>query len=181
MLSVREIQHKDIDLICNYWLNSGDEYLLGMGVDRKKMPSRETFSTMLKEQLNLPIQSKNAYCIIWEYEGNPIGHSNTNPTRFGEEATMHLHLWNNETRGKGNGTQLLRMTLKLYFDNLKLKKLYCEPYALNAAPNKALEKAGFKFVKEYTTIPGFLNFEQPVKRWEMTREAFFDLQGKIPF
>jgi RimJ/RimL family protein N-acetyltransferase len=181
MLSVREIQHKDINLICDYWMNAGDDYLLGMGVDRKKMPSRDSFSRMLKEQLSLPVQSKNAYCLIWENEGKAIGHSNTNPTKYGEEATMHLHLWDDESRRKGLGLHLLRMSLKSYFDNLKLKKLCCEPYALNPAPNKILEKAGFTFVREYTTTPGFLNFEQPVKRWEMTREAFFDLQGKIPF
>lgn len=181
MLSVREIQHKDIDLICNYWLDSGEEYLSGMGVDKKKMPSRDTFATMLKEQLKLPLQSKNAYCMIWENDGKAVGHSNTNPTKYGEQATMHLHLWNSENRKKGMGLQFLRMTLKSYFDNLKLKKLYCEPYALNPAPNKTLEKAGFTFIREYTTIPGFINFEQPVKRWEMSREAFFDLQGKIPF
>jgi RimJ/RimL family protein N-acetyltransferase len=64
------------------------------------------------------------------------------------------------------------MTLPLFFERLQLKKLYCEPYALNSAPNKSLEKVGFEFIKEYITIPGSLNFEQPVKRWELSYEKF---------
>jgi RimJ/RimL family protein N-acetyltransferase len=177
MLSIREIQHQDIDLICNYWLNSSESHLLGMGVDVKKVPSREVLTLMLNDQLNAPIQQKKAYCIIWENEGKAIGHSNTNPTKYGEEATMHLHLWNSESRKKGMGAELLKMTLKRFFEDLKLKKLYCEPYALNPAPNRTLEKAGFTFVREYITIPGSLNFEQPVRRWELTKERFLDLKA----
>ena len=176
MLSVRELQHKDIEHICNYWLSSSGKHLLAMGVDINKVPSREALILMLQEQLNAPIEQKKAYCIIWENEGKAIGHSNTNPTSYGEEATMHLHLWDSSTRRKGMGIQLLRMTLNLYFENLRLKKLICEPYAMNPAPNKTLEKAGFTFVKEYVTVPGSLNFEQPVKRWEMSRESFLSLR-----
>ena len=67
---------------------------------------------------------------------------------------------------------MVKMTLPYFFENLKLKKMYSEPYALNPAPNRILKKVGFEFVKEYTTIPGSLNFEQPVKRWELTYENF---------
>jgi len=73
---------------------------------------------------------------------------------------MHLHLWNAASRKKGIGSQLVKMSLKYFFENLKLKRLFCEPYALNPAPNKTLEKTGFDFVKEYITIPGAFNFEQ---------------------
>ena len=88
---------------------------------------------------------------------------------------MHLHLWNAENRTKGFGTKLLKMTLPFFFENLHLKKLYCEPYALNPAPNKTLENIGFEFEKEYITIPGSLNFEQPVKRWVMGLEKYKDV------
>jgi RimJ/RimL family protein N-acetyltransferase len=176
-LSVRELQQKDIDLVVNYWMNANENYLLGMGVDIKKMISREAFTQMLNDQFKLPIEKKNAYCIIWEHEGKPVGHSNTNPTKFGQEATMHLHLWQSEVRKKGMGTEFLRMTLPLFFENLKLKKLYCEPYALNPAPNKTLEKVGFKLVRKYITTPGFLNFEQPVIRWEMSSSEASVLKG----
>ena len=127
---------------------------------------------MLSEQLNLPIAKRRSYCIIWEIDGEPVGHCNTNPTNFGEDAYMHLHMWSAEARQKGLGTTFVKMTLPWFFNNLKLKKLFCQPYAQNDAPNKTLEKVGFEFVKEYITIPGFLNFEQPVKLWQLTAERF---------
>jgi ribosomal-protein-alanine N-acetyltransferase len=89
---------------------------------------------------------------------------------------MHLHLWNNASRKKGNGTAFVKLTLPYYFENLQLKKLCCEPYALNTAPNKTLKKVGFTFIKKYTTIPGILNFEQEVNLWEMTKEQFEKLK-----
>jgi RimJ/RimL family protein N-acetyltransferase len=56
-----------------------------------------------------------------------------------------------------------------FFRNPGLKKLYCEPYAENPAPNKVLSKLGFTFVKTYQTVPGKTCFEQYVNRWELLR------------
>jgi RimJ/RimL family protein N-acetyltransferase len=175
-LTVREIQAKDVEPLVNYWVSAEDIYLHGMGCDIKKMPTQKEFTEMLNLQLGSPIEQKKAYCIIWENDGVAVGHSNVNPVAFGEQATMHLHLWKTDSRKKGMGTEFVKRTLPLYFENLQLKKLICEPYALNPAPNKTLEKVGFTFIKEYITTPGFLNFEQPVKRWEMTREQFLSLK-----
>src|ERR1700733_2734263 len=148
-LSVREIKDSDIDHLVHYWLNADDAFLLGMGVDLAKIPNEAYLRKMLSQQLSQPYQEKRAYCIIWQADGKPIGHSNLNPVIFGEAGTMHLHLWNSEVRKKGMGTELVKLTLPYYFKNMKLKRLICEPYALNPAPNKVLEKAGFDFIKEY--------------------------------
>ena len=175
VLSVREIQQPDIESIVQYWLHADRLYLLSMGVDVHKIPSQNQLTATLLSQVYTPLEYKKAYCIIWELDGVPVGHSNTNPVFFGKEAYMHLHLWHNEVRRKGFGAELVQMTLPYFFENLKLKKLFCEPYALNPAPNKTLEKAGFEFVKEYITTPGPLNFEQPVKRWELTYEKYIQI------
>jgi RimJ/RimL family protein N-acetyltransferase len=172
MLSVREIQEGDINLLINYWLSADNAFLEGMGVDLNKMPSEREWKEMLSEQLRLPLKEKKSYCIIWQYDGIPVGHSNVNKIIFGEEACMHLHLWKAGLRQKGSGAALVKMTLPYFFENLELEKLYCEPYALNPAPNKTLERVGFAFLKEYITIPGSLNFEQPVNRWELSYESF---------
>ncbi len=90
---------------------------------------------------------------------------------------MHLHLWNNPMRTKGMGSQLVAMTLPYFFNAYNLEKLYCEPYALNPAPNKTLAKVGFELVHEITTTPGSLSFEQPVNVWLMTREKYLSLNS----
>lgn len=170
LLSVRELQESDIGLIADYWTNSSDEHMESMGVDLAKVPDKQDFIDMLEYQLSLPIEKRNAYCIIWLLDGVPVGHCNTNPTEFGKEANMHLHIWSSENRKKQFGMSFLRMTIPLFFENLNLKRLICEPYALNPAPNKTLEKFGFAFEKEYVTIPGGINFEQPVNRWVLERK-----------
>lgn len=171
-LSVREMQAPDIEFLVQYWLGSDHSYLEGMGVDIKKLFTKEQISNMLLTQLQLPYAQKNAYCIIWEMDGKAIGHCNTNPSQFGKEANMHLHLWEADNRKKGLGLPLLQLTIPYFFKNLQLKQLICEPYALNPAPHKVLEKLGFEFEKEYVTIPGFINFEQPVKRWVLSYDRY---------
>jgi RimJ/RimL family protein N-acetyltransferase len=172
MLSVRELQHADIPLFLDYWFTAEESFIKGMGVDVSKLPPQEQFSKMLENLLATPVQQRMSYCIVWLLDGKPIGHCNTNPTTYGQEAKMHLHLWHSTERRKGMGTGLVKMTLPYFFNVLQLKTLWCEPYALNPAPNKTLEKVGFEFVKEYITVPGAFNFEQPVKQWRMTKEQW---------
>ncbi len=169
-LSVRELTEQDIHPIIEYWLSSDSVFFLGMGVELNKIPDRNQWKKMLTKQLNTPIGQKESYCIIWLVNKEAVGHSNVSKIIFGEEAYMHLHLWNAKARKKGYGTELVKMTLPYFFQNLKLKRLFCEPYALNLSPNKTLEKVGFKLVKNYVTTPGWLNFEQPVNRWMLELE-----------
>ena len=188
ILTVREIQASDIPLIVDYWLTSEEAYLTGMGVDLNKLPAKEQLTSNILKQINTPIEQRNAYCIIWQLNNKPIGHSNTNPTNFGRDAFMHLHLWNQEVRSKGMGAELLKLTIPYFFENLELKNLYCEPFALNPAPHRTLQKVGFEFVKEYITVPGPLNYEQPVKQWHLSYDRFKQLYktdtyiefGKMP-
>lgn len=172
ILSVREIQAQDIPSLVHYWMSATPEFLTGMGVDLAKMPTEAFFTNMLEEQIRQTPKEKQSYCIIWLADGKAIGHSNINKITWAEEASMHLHIWDAATRKKGFGQELIRMTLPFFFRTYELKKVYSEPYALNPAPNKTLEKAGFTFVKKYMTTPGWINFEQEVNRWEMTREQF---------
>jgi len=174
-ISVREIKRIDIELLADYWFRSNPGFFKRMGADKNKLPTRTRMEQMIAEQISLPIKDKNSYALIWELNGKQIGHSNVNNIIYGNEATMHLHLWNANNRKKGTGTELVKKSLPFYFKNLSLKKLICEPYALNLAPNKTLEKVGFEFVKRYRTVPGSLNFEQEVNRWELTKENFEEI------
>ena len=171
-LSVREICEKDIELITEYWLGSSSSFMRAMGVDISKIPDEEQWRETLTGQINQSYEEKKSYCIIWEVDRKAVGHSNINKIIFGEEAYMHLHIWDENIRKKGFGVSFVKLTIPWFFEKYQLKKLYCEPYALNPAPNKTLEKIGFEFVKEYTTTPGWLNFEQPVKLWVMTYDNF---------
>ncbi|GAB2963208.1 hypothetical protein GCM10027048_35070 [Hymenobacter coalescens] len=179
-LSVRELQLPDLEPLIDYWLQSEPAYLQSLGVDLRKMLTRAEWTAMLTEQLRTPLPEKKSYCLIWEVDGRAVGHSNINQIRFGEQAYMHLHLWHAPERRQGYGAALIRLTLPYYFERYQLQRLYCEPYALNPAPNRTLARLGFRFVREHVTTPGALNFEQPVQLWELTRAAFEQLQRTLP-
>lgn len=166
-LEVREMLPGDIELIASYWTTASPESLLAMGADPGKLPSRENFIGMLHEQLLASPEQKKSYCIIWILDGRPVGHSNINKIIFGEEAFMHLHIWDPGLRRSGLGIKFIPLTLPYFFKTCQLKKLFCEPYAHNPAPNKLLENCGFSFVKTYRTVPGAINFEQDVNLWEL--------------
>ncbi|MES2618797.1 MAG: GNAT family protein [Bacteroidota bacterium] len=171
-ITVREILHRDIPAIINYWMNADEAFLRSMGADIHLLPNRTQWEEMLNMQLQLAYPEKLSYATIWLLNNKAVGHCNVNMIEYGKQANMHLHLWQTEFRQKGLGLAFVKRSLPLFFENLKLQTLYCEPYALNPAPNKTLEKLGFKFEKEYITTPGSINFEQPVNRWSLTVEDF---------
>jgi RimJ/RimL family protein N-acetyltransferase len=172
MIAVREMKSKDAEHIVRYFLDATPDFLKNMGVDRAKLPAFDDWMKMIHADLGKPLEEKEFFYVMWLFENKPIGHCNINKIVYGQEAHMHLHLWSAEKRHQGIGSSLVRLSLPYYFRNFKLNELFCEPYALNMAPNKTLEGLGFELVKEYETTPGSWNFHQPVKRWRMTRNGF---------
>ncbi|MEL6810169.1 MAG: GNAT family protein [Bacteroidota bacterium] len=174
-IHVREIEVRDIDLLADYWFQSSKEHLLGMGADPEKLPPRKNLVAMLAQQIATPLNEKQSYALIWELDGKAVGHTNVNQISFGKQAYMHLHLWKPIHRNKGLGTALVKHSLPYFFDGLQLEVLYCEPYALNPAPNSTLKRLGFVFVKKHITIPGSINFEQVVNLWKLPRAKYLEL------
>jgi RimJ/RimL family protein N-acetyltransferase len=171
-LSAREANEDDYESIVDYFLKADPEFYKSMGVDPLKLPKREDWLKLLSDNHKKPVQDKTLFYVIWQADGTPLGHSNINKIVFGEEAYMHLHMWRREKRQKGMGLEFVKLSIPYYFTKFNLKKLYCEPYALNTAPNKTLKKIGFSFIEAYETTPGWISFHQPVKRWCMDSEQY---------
>lgn len=174
-LFVRESSIEDLEKVADYFLQSDHDFLAGMGVDVSKLPSKAEWMNKLQLNSQLDNESKEVYYISWLSGDRLIGHSNINKILPGQEAYMHLHLWEADKRQNGMGLKLLKMTLPFYFNGFKLRQLYCEPYANNPAPNRTLEKLGFDFIKSYDTTPGWINLYQTVNRWRLTKEKFGQL------
>ena len=80
-------------MMIDYFLSADDDFLRGMGADPSKLPSATDWHRILEEDFARPIKSKQFYYIVWEADGVPIGHSNINKIVFGQEAFVHLHIW----------------------------------------------------------------------------------------
>ncbi len=178
-LSIREMTESDIEKIVDYFIDADAEFLKGMGADKSKMPDREEWIKKLKSELKKPNTEKEFYYIIWLIDNQPVGHSNINTITFGTSAIMHLHLWKSDKRRSGLGVAFLKRSIPYYFDNFNLKKLICEPYSKNIAPNKVLQKIGFTLKRTYETTPGWINFHQTVHRYELTKEQLEILKNSL--
>ncbi len=170
-LSVRTMEEADIPLMVDYFLNASEAFLKGMGADKSKFPKREDWIELVAEDLQKEKPDKAFFYMIWELDGKAIGHNNINKITFGKEASMHLHIWQPIKRQKNLGLQFLKQSIPYFFKEFELEYLLCEPYALNVAPNKTLNKLGFEFIRTYETKPGWINFYQVVNQYKLTREG----------
>jgi RimJ/RimL family protein N-acetyltransferase len=168
-LTVREMTASETGIIIDYFQNATPEFLETLGVDPTRFPPENFWRERMLGQIDLPVERRATVLAVWLSDGRPVGFSTADKIRFGEQANMHLHVTESERRNTGIGAACVHLTVDLYFERLKLKRLFCEPYAFNAAPNRTLQKAGFKYLKTYMTVPGPLNFHQAVNRWVVER------------
>jgi len=112
-----------------------------------------------------PLPERASFEIVWLLNDEVVGFSTVDKLVFGEQANMHLHLVEPDRRRSGMGVQFVRMSARLYFDTLELRRIFCQPNALNTAPNRTLQAAGFRYVKTLMTAPSPLNYRQPITRW----------------
>lgn len=146
----------------DYFLGADDDFLRGMGVARPNLPLREDWISAALLDHDRPNHEKDRAYLAWVYEGVAIGHSSINKIQVGEEAFIHLHIWVRPQRRGGLGARFFEMSAVRFAEDFSLKRLYCEPYAQNAGPNHVLVKSGFRFVRQYRTVPGAICFEQDV-------------------
>ena len=163
----------------DYFHGASDDLLLRMGVDRAKLPARASWFEHVwrDQQLAENDARRDRFFLAWLLDGVLIGHSSINQIQWGEQACAHLHMWRSDVRRKGVGTELFRRSITTYFERFDLQRIIVEPHADNPPPNRVVEKLGFTFVKRYRTIPGPVNFEQDVNRYEMDRAAWVRLRA----
>jgi RimJ/RimL family protein N-acetyltransferase len=168
-LAVREMAPGEADLVVDYFHTSTPEYLDTMGVDPSRLMNPAAWRAYLKSEFSLQADRRQVFFVIWLGEDRPVGFSGCNQIIFGKSAFMHLHVSVPELRQKGIGTECVRRSIEIYFDKLRLKRLFCQPNAFNTGPNRTLQSCGFKYLKTFMTVPGAINFHQPVTRWVLER------------
>jgi RimJ/RimL family protein N-acetyltransferase len=155
----------EVDLIIDYFHRASPEHLELLGVDPTRLPAPEAWRERYARDLAQPIERRRSLLVLWRSGDTPIGFSTADKIAFGEEAYMHLHILDPAQRRAGLGALCVARTARLYMATLQLQRLFCEPSAFNVAPNRTLQRAGFRYVKTHMTVPGPLNYHQAVTRW----------------
>ncbi len=162
---VREMAVDEVDLIIGYFHSATPEHLELMGVDPTRLPGRGQWRQWYVAEYEKPLGDRSTLLVVWELDDVAFGFSTADRIVHGEEARMHLHIVDADRRRSGLGHVCVRRTAALYMDVLGLERLFCEPSAFNVAPNRTLQRAGFRYVKTHMTVPGPLNYHQAVTRW----------------
>jgi RimJ/RimL family protein N-acetyltransferase len=167
--SVREMRLDEVGLRIDYFHRASDEYLRTLGVDRGSLLSPEAWASFYAQDYAKPIEERDNYSLVWELDGRTVGFSSTDRIVIGEEAFMHLHIVDPTLRREGLGIEFVKLSAQTYFRVLGLQRLFCEPNAFNTAPNRTLQRAGFRYLLTHETKPGPINFFQTTTRWVLDR------------
>lgn len=166
---VREMQLAEVGIRIDYFHGASDQHLRTLGVDRSLLPTPDAWRASYEEDFARPVHARANYSLVWERYGSVVGFSSADRILFGREAFMHLHILDQGMRGQGLGAQFVRESARIYFEVLKLQRLFSEPNALNVAPNRTLQRAGFRYLFSHETKPGPINFPQLATRWVLDR------------
>lgn len=166
-LFVRPMELEEVSIRIDYFHNASPEFLEILGVDRSRLPTKTVWLESYRKDFALPIEQRRGVQLLWLGDGQPVGFSSVDKISFGQQANMHLHVLEAGKRNSGIGTECVRQSASIYFELLELQRLFCQPNAFNVAPNRTLQKVGFKFVRTYATTPSSINFHQPVNQWVM--------------
>ncbi len=140
-------------------------------MDRDLLPKPEAWQSFFARDYERPLTERENYALLWELDGQVVGFSSLDHIGFGKEAFMHLHIVDPSRRHRGLGTNFVKLSASKYFEVFELRYLYCEPNALNAAPNRTLQRAGFTYLFSHETVPGPINFRQVTTRWVLERPS----------
>lgn len=168
-VTVREMTLADVEIRIGYFHDASDQHLRTLGVSRERLPTREAWRSFYREDDVRPIEERLNFALIWEADGQAVGFSSADRIVFGTEAFMHLHILSPDRRRRGLGTECVRKSARAYFEILQLERIFCEPNAFNVAPNRTLQRAGFRYLFTHEATPSPINFPQVTTRWVLDR------------
>lgn len=169
---IKPLSYHDYVKVVAYFYNLTQDDYIRMGIDYQNLPSREKWITLLTNDAEKPLTTRQFYYVAWILDNELVGHCGINNIKYSEEACIHLHIWNPELRKKGLSFIYFLKSVKFYFEHFSLQKIICEPNVANPGPNRILARAGFILISSYKTKPSMINFEHVVNRYELCRTEF---------
>ncbi|HEY7073236.1 MAG TPA: GNAT family N-acetyltransferase, partial [Acidimicrobiales bacterium] len=137
-LDVRAMRLDETAVIIDYFHGSTPEHLDTLGVDPTRLPEPDQWRASYEREYAQALEQRSAFQLVWLLDDEIVGFSTVDKLHFGDQANMHLHIVRPERRRSGLGVGFVRLSAAAYFETLRLQRLFCQPNALNTAPNRTL-------------------------------------------
>jgi hypothetical protein len=174
-LTVRPMKESDIEYIIRYWSDAAADFLERMGVLPSNIEPSAIQSSSLLAEISTPDIQKESCTLVWDIDAKPVGYTKLARIKFGQSGEIHLHLWDEASRGKGFTHILFSFSVREFYKRFQLKEIFCEPAAANPAPNLFLQKLGVGAPRTYETIPFPGDPLQTVNRYFLSSDHFESL------
>jgi RimJ/RimL family protein N-acetyltransferase len=168
-LSVRPLVTEDFDKFIGYWTGLSHQDIERMGIAVDRMPSAEQMRKDLEVIATQSIEQLSNFILVWSVNGEAVGHSSLREMVRGERASVHLHMWRADLRGKGYGPRLFCLAALDFYERFALRNMICEPKSDNPFPNRMLRKIGFPLIRVHVAAASTWTVVSELNRYAILR------------
>ena len=137
--ALRELATEDLPAIVEYWFSSSDEFLAGMGADRRRLGSREEIHQRFAKAIRAGDADRPNIGLGITLDEQLAGYTLLN--RYSDEVNYsHWHIIVPELRAKGLSTALYPHRIKTYFELAPIGRLIHQTRTTNVGVNRMLDR-----------------------------------------
>lgn len=175
LISVRNLEQKDLPFLLSYWFRSPPGYLDSLGINLTAFPPEkemeQAFHDLILADQENSVSQLNALTIV--YDGFAIGFHSISALDNDGSGIFHAHIWDENFRNRGIGKYSYISACKCFFQRFNLQRILFYTPAQNLAAIHLKESLGIRctgteivgggVAKENTTVKIYELLEGEVK------------------
>ena len=169
-VTVRAYAEGDVGDHVKYLYESPEDFLTTIAFDVSQFPSRDICTKMFLSECRENQNNGELRRMASELNGHMISYATIEIPENESKSYAHFHIIESKLRGKGLGSILLSIPLKVFTDRYELERIYIEPSASNAAMNRLMQKLNFLRLDSFEKAAGMWALPVEVTQYEASRE-----------
>lgn len=170
ILSVRNLEEKDIPKIVDYFLDSKNH--LVDGIEYSKVPYEEEIIETLETSMSDANDKKQRYYLILENGGKNYGHCHIERFENRDEAYFYFYDWEGLLRNEKRIDGLINLAIQNILSTYPLKTIYSEPTRDDKYRNGVFERLGFEKIGEHQEIRDAISRNDTFVKWKLNKIDF---------
>lgn len=168
---LRDMEEADVQSIVNYWYGNDPAYLQSLGVDLKKLVSKDEIERRLLSSISEGASNRTRAYFIVSSGRELVAYTNLN-FRSADEAVAHFHILKRGIRSKAVAYHLFVEAIKTFFNLFPITVVVMQTSPENERINHFLQKFGLTHRKERLSDPDGMARAGEFNVYEIRREAY---------